>query len=404
MKLFLILFLTISSNLSFADTSKSSNPLEAWMSHLVKTKQVVGCMAEITIDGKVVYSNAVGKRTPNEDDLLKTNQLIKIYSMTKPIVSVALMQLVEQEKIRLDDKVSRYIPEFANSKVFKGGDLVPPRREITVRDLLRHTSGLTYAFTAPPELMVTYATALDYVPNLEEAAKKIAALPLVVDPGTEFVYGLSTDVVGRLIEVVSDQTLDVYLQEHIFMPLQMKNTSFKPTEDLEHMHLLNHGEDGIQIDRQYYMAGPGTMANPSFFSGGGGLWSTIHDYTQFAMAIERGGELNGTRIINKETIDFMNQNQLDPGIDTSKDPMVDKFGLGFVIDDGIKTESGTLGEGRWGWCGIASTFFFVDSEQDMTAVFGTQLFPKDVFSYIDMYTDFHKSALQLVHNLKSNRE
>ena len=404
MKLFLILFLTISSNLSFADTSQISNPLEAWMRHLVKTNQVVGCMAEITIDGKVVYSNAVGKRTPNEADILKTNQLIKIYSMTKPIVSVALMQLVEQEKIRLDDKVSRYIPEFANSKVFKGGDLVPPRREITVRDLLRHTSGLTYAFTAPPELMVTYATALDYVPNLEEAAKKIAALPLVADPGTEFVYGLSTDVVGRLIEVISGQTLDVYLKEHIFMPLQMNNTSFKPTEDLEHMHLLNHGEDGIQIDRQYYMAGPGTMANPSFFSGGGGLWSTIHDYTQFAMAIERGGKLNGTRIINKETIDFMNQNQLDPGIDTSKDPMVDKFGLGFVIDDGIKTESGTLGEGRWGWCGIASTFFFVDSEQDMTAVFGTQLFPKDVFSYIDMYTDFHKSALQLVHNLKSNRE
>ena len=165
---------------------------------------------------------------------------------------------------------------------------------------------------------------------------------------------------------------------------------------------MKHGENGIEIDDEYYAFGPGTMANPIFYSGGGGLWSTIHDYTLFAIALERGGELNGKRILEQETITFMTQNQLDPGIDSSKDPMVNRFGLGFNIDSAIETNLGALGEGRWGWCGIASTFFFIDSTQDITAVFGTQLFPEDVFTYMDMYESFHQAALEYVHQIKSD--
>lgn len=391
-----LLAIAITSSFAYA------NPLDNWMSDLITTGEVVGCMAEITIDGEVVYSNAIGKRSPQEADPLSTNQIIRIFSMTKPIVSVGLMQLVEQKKIRLDDTVSKYIPEFSVTKVYKDGDLISPRREITIRDLLRHTSGLAYAFTAPPQLIEQYATALDHVKTLEEAAKKIASLPLLADPGTEFIYGYSSDVIGRLIEVVSGKTLDIYLRENIFDPLGMGETTFTPNKDLQHMPLMKHGKNGIEIDDEYYASGPGTMANPIFYSGGGGLWSTIHDYTLFAIALERGGELNGKRILEQETITFMTQNQLDPGIDTSKDPMVSRFGLGFNIDSAIETNSGALGEGRWGWCGIASTFFFIDSTQDITAVFGTQLFPEDIFTYMDMYESFHQAALEYAHQIKSD--
>ena len=386
--IFLFLFTFVGSN--------DLKTLDQWMQSLVDSKRVIGCMAQITQNGNTMFLKSHGKRSPESDEKLNTDQIIKIYSMTKSITSVGVMQLVEQKKIGLDDKLSKYIPEFSQSKVLKEGIAISPRREITIRDLLRHTSGLPYAFTAPPELMLTYTVETNNQKTLQEFAKKVSALPLAEHPGTEFIYGLSTDILGRVIEVVSKKPLGIYLKENIFDPLSMTDTSFIKKKNLKEMPLVKRDGNSLKIDDLYYTTSQGTLANPFFPSGGGGLWSTIHDYTNFCIALEQGGELKGHRILNPETVSFMTQNQLDPGIGTSKDPLVSKFGLGFNIHDPVQTSSGLKGANRWGWCGAASTFFFIDPSQNLTAVFGTQLFPDDINNYIEMYNQFHIAVLESI--------
>ena len=369
-------------------TSADLKYLQDWMISLVDNKIVLGCMAQITKDGETIFLEAVGKQSPLSDEDVTTSQVIRIYSMSKAITSTAIMQLVEKGKLGLDDPVSMYIPEFTDSKVLEDGELRPVQKEITIRELLTHTSGIAYDFSASPELKPYYDKAFVGVSSLKEAAKIIAKLPLAGDPGSLYLYGLSTDVLGRIIEVVSKQSFEDYLIANIFIPLSMNNTSFTPNNDVIQMPIVNRTENGLQIDEKHY-ANEKDVLNPSFQSGGGGLWSTIVDYSNFCMAMEQFGSLNGNRILNPETVAFMTQNHLNPSITVNKKSPI-RFGLGFGLQRPVQTSKGLRGGRRWAWGGAASSYFFIDPAQDVTAVFATQLFPFDG----KLNDEFHQIVLE----------
>ena len=382
---FLFVLFSIADS-SFADLK----PLQDWMKSLVANEKVLGCMAQITKNGETIFLEAIGDRTPESDEDLEVAQVIRIYSMSKAITSAATMQLVEQGKLGLDDPVSMYIPEFEDVKVLENSVLRSARRGITIRELLTHTSGIAYDFTASPELKTYYEKALVGADSLEDAAIIIAKLPLAGDPGSLYLYGLSTDVLGRIIEVVSGQSFEEYLQENIFAPLSMNNTSFTPGRNVIEMPIVNRTENGLQIDKNHY-AYERDVLNPSFQSGGGGLWSTIGDYSIFCMAMEQYGTLKSARILMPETVAFMTQNHLNPAITINQNENNKmRFGLGFGLHPSLETSKGPRGAGRWAWGGAASSYFFIDPTQDVTAVFATQLFPFDM----NLNNQFHKIVLE----------
>jgi CubicO group peptidase (beta-lactamase class C family) len=311
--------------------------------------------------------------------------VVRIYSMSKPITSAAVMQLVEQGALDLDDPVSMYIPEFAAMTVGVGEDAYPARRPITIRDLLTHTSGLTYGFSAPEHLKAAYQAVFKPGTTLAEAAAGMGSLPLLQDVGTGFVYGVNTDVLGRVVEVVSKQPLDAYLEEHVFERLGMTDTSFAPPADLDLMHIVREEAGTLEIDEAHYTSQEDAALTPPFPSGGGGLWSTLHDYTRFMRAMEQYGTLDGVRILRPETVAFMTQNQLSPAYGTPQ-----RFGLGFGLQAPVQTSQGPRGGGRWTWGGAASTYFFIDPAQDLTAIFITQKFPFD----FALSAEFHQVVLE----------
>jgi len=364
------------------------------MEALVEEGKVVGCMAQITQDGETIFLEAVGDRSPESDEDVRTDQVIRIYSMTKAITSVAIMQLVEQGKLGIDDPVSIYIPEFKSSKVLVNGKLEPTIREVTIRDLLTHTSGLPYLFGVPKESSGYFEDTYSSVSSLEDAVKNIANVPLADQPGSAFVYGLNNDVLGRVVEVVSGDGFEAYLQNNIFTPLSMRNTSFTPDTSMTQMPIVTLIDGSLTIDGKHYERGPYEI-NPSYPSGGGGLWSTIGDYTRFCMAIEQEGTLKSNQILRPETVAFMTQNHISPGTDTSGLQLSKHFGLGFALGESLETSTGLRGAGRWTWGGAACTYFFIDPAQDVTAVFATQLFP---FNFA-LNTEFHQAVLEsLVQN------
>ena len=382
--------------LLLASTTFATNlkPLQDWMQSLIDDGEVVGCMAQVTQDGETIFLEAVGDRTPESDEDVEVSQVIRIYSMSKAITSAAIMQLVEQGKLGIDDPVSLYIPEFAAVQVLENGELRPAKRGITIRELLTHTSGLAYDFSASPELKPYYEGKFIGVKSLKEAAKIIASLPLAGDPGNLYLYGLSIDVLGRVVEVVSEQEFETYLQKNIFAPLAMNDTSFTPDMSVLQMPIVNRTEDGLQIDKKHYETERDVL-NPSFHSGGGGLWSTIGDYSKFCMAVEQYGELDGKRILQPQSVRFMTQNQLSPAITTKQE---NRFGLGFGLGAPVLTSRGIRGAGRWTWGGAASTYFFIDPAQDVTAVFATQLFPFD----FELNNEFHYIVLESLVQEESN--
>ncbi|MAB82659.1 MAG: serine hydrolase [Phycisphaerae bacterium] len=380
--------LVFSLTLSATAAADQLKPVLTWMDSLVESGRVVGCMVQITQDGETVFLEAVGDRSPESDEDVEVDQIIRIYSMSKAITSTAVMQLVEQGRLGIDDPVSMHVPEFADIRVAIDGGLQPPRRPITIRDLLTHTTGLAYAFSAPPELVPHYENKLIPAGDLEEAMVIIANMPLAEEPGSTFVYGLNTDVLGRVVEVVSERPFETYLRKHIFEPLSMDSTGFASPPDTDVMPIVTPTDGELAVDVEHYASGT-TIYKPRFQSGGAGLWSTIGDYTRFCQAIERDGELNGNRILRPETVVFMTQNQLGPGVKTVDGQ---RFGLGFGIPPAVETSTGPQGEGRLSWGGAASTYFFIDPKQDLTAVFATQQFPFNG----ELNDEFHRVVLECI--------
>ncbi|MGI9316498.1 MAG: serine hydrolase domain-containing protein [bacterium] len=340
-----------------------------------------------------------GKMDVERDRPVQRDTLFRIYSMTKPLTSIAIMQLFEQGRFQLDDPVSRFIPSWKNLKVFVSGDTnnyqtTSPDRPMTIKDLLTHTSGLTYGFQHSHPVDEIYRNlGVDDITiewSLEERIKCLADIPLQFSPGSRWNYSISTDILGYLVELIAQEELDSYFRRCITGPLKMENTSFKVSPENQNRFSACYEYDAetggfaLQDDPQ---SSP-YMENPHFFSGGGGMVSSIDDYNRFTLALLGKGQHNGTRIIGARTLEFMTINHLPNNRDLAAmgQPVFAEtpfegigFGLGFsvVLDPARANIATTLGEFAWG--GAASTYFWVDPIEQINVVFMTQLLPSNAY-------------------------
>lgn len=350
--------------------------------------------------GRVVYRTAQGVKDWDTGEPFGQDSIHRIYSMTKPVTSVALMMLCEEGLIRLEHDVSRYIPAFADLRVFATGDAKAyrtrrPARRMQVRDLLTHTSGLTYGFMHQHAVDRLYRHAgiggeRERGETLEQFVDGLARIPLLFSPGERWNYSVSTDVCGRLVEIVSGQRLDDFFRTRIFEPLGMQDTGFTIDETklprLSSCYERLPGGSGLR--KQDDAAASSYFGPCSFHSGGGGLLSTASDYFRFCQMLLNGGVLDGARLLSPTTVAFMTRNQL-PGNRTLAE-MGDSlfsearadgsgFGLGFsVLIDQIRAMS-PVSEGAYSWGGLASTFFWIDPAQELVVVFMTQLMPSSSY-------------------------
>ena len=363
-----------------------------------------GAISMIARHDQVVHFETYGNMDDEAGKPMTHDAIVRAYSMTKPIASVALMQLYEEGRFQLNDPASAYIPEFAALKVFDFGDeggftVREAAREMTVRDLLMHTSGLvSRGHESPVGKLYAGADLLgsESGGTLHDMIRKLGELPLYCDPGSEWNYGISTDVVGYLVEVIAGQPFDRYLEERIFQPLDMPDTGFHvPEAEFERFAACYERDDNASptaAAKQYRLqgapAGSHYTTPRTYFSGAGGLVSTASDYMRFSRMLANGGELEGERVLGTRTIEFMAMNHLPTGGDlaTMGQPQFGEttmegigFGLGFaVLLDPTRAQLlGTPGEFYWG--GAASTAFFVSPAEDLAVVFLTQLRPSSSY-------------------------
>lgn len=405
MKKTVILFhcLLLAGGFLFAQTKapvlEDDNPASAGMSEerlqridktineYVANKWLPGACALIVRNGKVVYHKGLGYDDITKKTPMKKNAIFRIASQTKAITSVAVMMLYEEGKFLLDDPISKYIPEFANPRVFEklNSDdstytTVPAKREVTIRDLLTHTSGIDYAGIGTKTGKAIYGKA--DIPSgigtsnrlLATEIKKLGKLPLLHQPGEKFTYGLNTDVLGYLVEVVSGMSLDAFFKKRIFEPLGMNDTYFYlPKNKYERLSTLYTVDSLNQLIKAAprpgfsptYPAEPGT-----YYSGGAGLSSTAYDYAVFLQMLLNGGIYDGKRLLGEASVRMMTMNQIgDLNVGANK------FGLGFQV----ATEKGSsilpLSEGSFEWGGYFGTIYWADPEEKLIALFMTQLNP-----------------------------
>jgi len=353
----------------------------------VDSGQLSGIYAVVARHGRIGYERTVGWRDLVRREPLRRDDVFRIYSMTKPVVAVGILRLVDAGKLRLDDPVSRYIPSFAKVKVFAGGTADAPTLEvpsspITVRQLLNHTSGLAYGLTpGPVDTIFTRAKLYDASHTLAQFADSLAAIPLLFSPGTGWSYSSGFDVAGRVIEVVSGRPLDRFLEEEIFRPLGMRDTGFRIRPDMRDRlaTVYEHGDDGslepLGPDGLLAMFEP----EARFLWGSGGLLSTPDDFLRFAQMLLNGGTLDGVRILRPETVALMTSNTLPPGLTPVSYPSLGDptygFGLGVAVkvDTAGATRPGPAGIFRWS--GYLGTYFWVDPANDLIGMAWTQLSP-----------------------------
>jgi CubicO group peptidase (beta-lactamase class C family) len=357
--------------------------LDAAMQRAVDSGELPGAVVLIARDGQLVHAKTYGWQDREKNIPMAADSIFRLYSMTKPVVSVAAMMLVEEGRLGLQEPVSKYIPEFKDMKVgveSKDAEgkpvltLVDAKRQITVQDLLRHTSGFTYGVLgASNAIKKMYVDAEIFSQKwvLADFVKALAKLPLTFQPGTGWEYGHSTDVLGRVVEVASGQSLDVFLTERIFEPLHMVDTSFQvPPEKRDRlaqpMPDVYTGKTPELID---------FSKRQTFFAGGHGLVSTAGDYLRFAQMLANGGELEGVRILGPRTVAYMTSNHVNAQIDKGSAFLPGPgygFGLGFAtrLERGQSEWPGSPGD--FFWSGYAGTYFWVDPEEQLVPVFMSQ--------------------------------
>jgi CubicO group peptidase (beta-lactamase class C family) len=351
------------------------------MSDAFKREIDKGTMPGATImvarGGQIGWFDALGKQDPAQSAAMTRETIFRIFSMTKPIVSIGVMMLLEEGQFLLDDPLPKFIPEFANQKVGieNNGrlELVPLARAITIQDLLRHTSGITYEHTGNGLVQQLYQQSRvrsRKIDNAEHAAL-VASFPLICQPGAEWNYSRSTDILGRLIEVVSGKSLGAFLTERILAPLQMNETAFYTAAENAHRLAEPFAADPWTGDKVQLFS---MLEKPVIESGGGGLVSTTMDYARFCQMLLNGGELDGTRIIGRKTLEFMASDHLDASVKiqgTLTQPG-HSFGLGFGVrtQSGIAPFSGSVGQ--FFWSGMGGTFFWIDPKEDLFAIFMSQ--------------------------------
>jgi CubicO group peptidase (beta-lactamase class C family) len=338
---------------------------------------IPGATVLVARRGQVGWFEALGRQSPAAATPMARDTIFRIFSMTKPIVSVGIMALVEDGHLLLGDPVARFIPEFADQKVgmVSGGrlELVPARRPMTVQDLLRHTSGLTYEHQGDGPVHKIYQDSRvrsRKISNAEHAAL-VASFPLVCHPGEEFNYSRSTDILGRIIEVASGQSLGHFLATRILTPLGMAETGFSTAEANADRLAQPFPTDPWTGDK---VALFNMLEQPVMESGGGGLVSTTMDYARFCLMLRNGGTLDGVRIIGRKTLELMASDHLEPDVRIAGTLLSPGhgFGLGFAVRRaaGIAPFPGSVGQ--YFWSGIAGTFFWIDPKEDLFAVFMSQ--------------------------------
>jgi CubicO group peptidase (beta-lactamase class C family) len=358
--------------------------LTATFKKAIDAGDMPGVVIMVARDGKLVFQQAIGMQDPTRGTPMALDSIFRIYSMTKPIVSVAAMTLVEEGKLGLHEPISKYIPEFKDMTVgvetfnpAMGTSTfytVPAKRQITVQDLLRHTSGLTYGvFTGKTQIGKMYTEAnLWQQKTIEDLCKALAKIPLRNEPGTVWEYSHSTDVLGRVVEVASGQPLDVFVSERILKPLKMVDTGWDVPP--EKQNRIAEPKAGGDKDWD-----PTIMIDPrkkaTLFGGGYAMVSTAGDYLRFSQMLANGGQLEGVRILSRKTVDYMTSNHLTPEI--SKGPnWLPGAGYGFGLGFGVRLETGmsewmgTPGDFYWG--GYAGTAFWVDPKEKLVPVFMMQ--------------------------------
>lgn len=369
------------------DVGLSSERLERLsvaLQKYVDEGRLPGVVALVSRHGKVAYLEAFGQRDIEAGDPLDENDIFRIASQTKALVSTAVMILQEQGDLLISDPVGRYLPEFMETRVAVAGDdggyqVVPANRPVRIRDLLTHTAGVSYgsgpARSEWEEAEITGWYFAHREEPIRETVRRIAALPFDAQPGERFVYGYSTDILGALVEVVSGQPLDEFLRTRLFEPLGMTDTHFYlPTDKTDRfaaVYSLIEGElrraedQGGMVSQGAYVVGPRAS-----FSGGAGGLSTAMDYARFLQMILNGGELDGVRILSPKTVELMTVNHVGDllGVATG-------FGLGFsvLLDLGASGQPGSVGE--YGWGGAYHSTYWVDPQEDMVVVYLTQVIP-----------------------------
>ena len=381
---------TLEASANSAISSDRLGRLRAELQRYVDEGRLAGAVVRIQQDGKLVFSEAVGWRDKEARDPMREDTIFRIASQTKALTSVAVMMLMEEGKLLLDDPVGKHLPEWkkttvAVAKPGGGYDVVPAKRPITIRDLLTHTAGISYGW-GPAEKTWRDAGLFDwYFADRSEPVSsfvaRMAGLPMAAQPGEKFVYGYNTDILGVVVEKLSGKSLQAFLDERLIKPLGMKDTSFYlPREKAGRLAVVYDGEQGKlrraaeanawktggHFGQGHYLDGPRLA-----YSGGAGLLSTAADYSRFLEMIRRGGEIDGRRYLSRKSVELMVSNHLraieyNPGMG---------FGLGFSIrmDLGAAGEPGS--EGEFGWGGAYHSEYWVDPEEGLTVAYMTQLLP-----------------------------
>ncbi len=386
-------------------SSERLSNLDKVISEWIQEDQLNGATALILRNGRIIYQKAFGYANKESQILMRQDHIFRIASMTKPVISVAVMMLFEEGKFLLTDPISKFIPEFKNPKVldqYNPADTtyttVPANREITFRDILSHTSGIGYAQIGTPAANAIYfkhpvnggiGTPFS---TLKEEITRLAGLPLFNQPGTEYLYGLNTDVLGYLVEVISGMPLDEFLLHRVFEPLGMKDTYFfLPEEKYSRLvPLYMQDQQGhlriqdslISLNGIFHRDFPKTPGG-SYFSGGAGLCSTAYDYALFGQMLENGGELNGKRLLSPATINMMATNQIGDLLMWGDKNMPRRFGLGFGIFTDYSERTTMIPAGSYGWDGMFASTFWVDPKNKMVVVFMRNVWPTRNWDYND---------------------
>lgn len=367
--------------------------IDGWMRRLVDEGRVAGLSVMLARGGRTAFFRAHGRADIARDKPFAPDTIARIYSMTKPLTSVAVMMLYEEGRFQLDDPITRFLPDFADLRVLTGGNRArfesePARRPITIRDLLTHTAGFTYGFMEATLVDALYRqNGVDFgeaqEASLAEVVGRLARQPLLAQPGAEWNYSVATDVLGHLVAVVSGQDFADFLRDRVIGPLGMVDTDFHvPAGKLPRL-AANYSLFRDRTLKLYDDAvGSRFCAPPAVASGGGGLVSTAADYMRFCRFILGRGELDGTRLLGRKTVDLMLMNHLDGDLAAMGQPRFSEtaytgigFGLGFsvMLDPARAQILGTPGEVAWG--GLASTAFWIDPAEDLAVVLLTQLIP-----------------------------
>ncbi len=390
--------------------------VSSWLAEQVESERLAGCSVLVARRGKVALQQATGMADQALGKPFSIDSIVRIYSMSKAITTVAAMMLYEQGRFQLDDPVANYLPEFLDTPVWRGGDaslddVEAQHPAMTVKHLMTHTSGLTYGFMQTNVVDAAYRQARIEFPGtastLAELVERVAGLPLICQPGSGWNYSVSTDVLGRLVEVWSGQSLSEFLQSRVLQPLAMIDTGFSVDpaghDRFAALYAPLSGGDMSSVAKtptpaEIALRGGLKLQESSvdsrflqpceLFSGGGGLTGTIGDYARFCQMLLNGGELDGERVLGRKTVEYMRLNHLPDNSDmaamgqpvwseTSYDGI--GFGLGFaVVIDPVKAQIITsAGEHHWG--GAASTFFWLDPAEELFTVFFTQLMPSSTY-------------------------